>query len=70
MEVNGQFHAPAALPQEKNPWHPLHRRLGRPQSQFVHYREEKNLLPLSRIELLFYNHPAHSPPKWQLQYEK
>jgi hypothetical protein len=27
MEVNGQFHAPAALPPEKSPWYPLNRRL-------------------------------------------
>jgi len=27
MEVSGQLHAPAALPQEKNPQYPLGRRL-------------------------------------------
>jgi hypothetical protein len=25
MEVNGQLHAPAALPQGKSPWYPLDR---------------------------------------------
>jgi hypothetical protein len=32
MEVSGQFHAPAALPQEERPQYPLDRRLGGPQS--------------------------------------
>jgi hypothetical protein len=31
MEVSGQVHAPAALPREKVPWYPLHRKLGQPQ---------------------------------------
>jgi hypothetical protein len=33
MEVSGQLHAPAALPQEKGPWYSLDRRLGGPQSR-------------------------------------
>jgi hypothetical protein len=32
MEVSGQLHAPAALLHGKNPWYPLSRRLGGPQS--------------------------------------
>jgi hypothetical protein len=32
MEVTGQFHAPAALPQEKSLWYPLDRRLGGPRA--------------------------------------
>jgi hypothetical protein len=31
MEVSGQFHAPAALPQGKSSWCPLDRRLGWPE---------------------------------------
>jgi len=42
MEVNGQIHAAAALPQGKSPWHPLNRMLGRPQSHSKHGGEEKN----------------------------
>jgi hypothetical protein len=45
MGVSGQFHAPAALPQGKNPWYPLARRLGGPQSQFWRGGEEKNFQP-------------------------
>jgi hypothetical protein len=33
MEVSGQLHAPAALPQGKSPWYPLDKRLGGPQSR-------------------------------------
>jgi len=33
MEVSGQLHAPAALPPGKEPWYPLDRRLGGPQSR-------------------------------------
>jgi hypothetical protein len=42
MEVSGQFHAPAALLQEKSPWYPLDRRLGGPQSHSGRSGEEKN----------------------------
>jgi hypothetical protein len=41
MEVSGQLYAPAALPQEKNPWYPLGRRLGGPQSRSGRGGEEK-----------------------------
>jgi hypothetical protein len=50
MEVSGQFHAPAALPQGKGPWYPLDRRLGGPQSRSGRGGEEKNSRPLPRIE--------------------
>jgi hypothetical protein len=50
MEVNGQLHAPAALPQGKNTWYPLDRRLGGPQSRSGHCDEEKNSQPSSGIE--------------------
>jgi hypothetical protein len=47
MEVTGQLHAPAALPQGKSPGHPLDRRLGGPQSRSGHSGgEEKNSRPL------------------------
>jgi hypothetical protein len=50
MEVSGQLHALAALPQGKNPWHPLDRRSGGPQSRSRRGGEEKNLQPLPGIE--------------------
>jgi hypothetical protein len=47
MEVSGQLHVPAALPQGKSPWFPLDRRMGGPQSRSKHDDEEKNSqLPL------------------------
>jgi hypothetical protein len=42
MEVSGQLHAPAALPQRKSPWYPLDRRLGGPQNRSERGGEEKN----------------------------
>jgi hypothetical protein len=42
MEVSGQFHAPAALPQGKSPWYPLDRRLGGSQNRSGRGGEEKN----------------------------
>jgi hypothetical protein len=33
MEVSGQLHAPAALPQVKSPWYPLDKKFGGPQSR-------------------------------------
>jgi hypothetical protein len=54
MEVNGQLHAPAALPQGKSLWYPLDRRLGGPQSRSGRGGEEKNSQPpteLSRLSL-------------------
>jgi hypothetical protein len=50
MEVSGQIHAPAALPQGKNPWYPLDRRLGGPQSRSGRDGEEKNSQPPPGIE--------------------
>jgi hypothetical protein len=43
MEVSGQLHASAALPPEKKPQHPLHRRLVGPRSRSGPGGEEKNL---------------------------
>jgi hypothetical protein len=47
MEVSGQLHALAVLPQEENPWYPMERNLDGPQSQLKRGGDEKNsqLLP-------------------------
>jgi hypothetical protein len=37
-------------PQEKSPWHPLDRKLGRPQSRSERDGEEKNSQPLPGLE--------------------
>jgi hypothetical protein len=50
MEVGGQLHAPAALPQGKSPWYPLDRRLGGTQSRSGRDGEEKNSQPLPGLE--------------------
>jgi hypothetical protein len=42
MQVNGQLHAPAALPQGKSPRYPSDRRLGGSQSRSGRGGEEKN----------------------------
>jgi hypothetical protein len=42
MEVSGQLHAPAALPQGKSPWYSLDKRMGGPQSSSERGGEEKN----------------------------
>jgi hypothetical protein len=43
MELSGQLHDPAALPQEKEPLYTLDGRLGWPQSRPERCGEEKNL---------------------------
>jgi hypothetical protein len=50
MEVSGQLHAPAALPQGKSPYYPLERRLGGPQSRSGLSDEEKNSHPSPGME--------------------
>jgi hypothetical protein len=50
MEVNGQLHDPAALPQGKSPSYPLDKRLGGPQSRSGHGGEEKNSHPIKGLE--------------------
>jgi hypothetical protein len=52
MEVSGQLHALAFLPQGKSPWYPLDRRLDGPQSQSGCGGEEKNSQPLSGLKPL------------------
>jgi hypothetical protein len=42
MEVSGQLHTPAALPQGKSLRYPLYRRLGGSQSRSGRGGEEKN----------------------------
>jgi hypothetical protein len=42
MEVSGQLHAPAAVPQGKRLWYPLDRWLDGPQSRSGRAGEEKN----------------------------
>jgi hypothetical protein len=48
MQVSVQLRAPAALPQGKNTWYPLNRRLGGSQSHFGRGGEEKNFQPPCR----------------------
>jgi len=48
--------------QEYIPQFPLTVRLGGPQSQAGHFREEKNLKPLSGIKTEFLGHPTSSQP--------
>jgi hypothetical protein len=50
MEVSGQLHGPAALPQGKSPWYPLDRKLGSPQNRSGRGGEEKNFQPPPGIE--------------------
>jgi hypothetical protein len=50
MEVIGQLHAPAVLPQGNNPWYPLDRRLGGPQNRSGRGGEERNSQPLPGLE--------------------
>jgi hypothetical protein len=48
MEVSGQLHASTALPQGKDPWYPLDRRLGGPRA--VLDAMVKRKIPSSRRE--------------------
>jgi hypothetical protein len=50
MEMGGQLHVPAALPQGKSAWYPLDRRLGGLQSRSGGGGEEKNSHPLPGLE--------------------
>jgi hypothetical protein len=59
MEMSGQLHALATLPQRKSTWYPLDRRLGGPQSCSGHWSEEKNSQPPPGIKPQNPNHPAH-----------
>lgn len=48
MEVNGQIHAAIYL--RIVPRHPVSKLMGGPHSQYGHFGEEKNLLPLPGIQ--------------------
>jgi hypothetical protein len=60
MEVSGQLHVPAALPQGKSPWYPLDRRLGEPQCRSERGGLEKNSQPAPGIEPQNPDRPARS----------
>jgi hypothetical protein len=60
MEVSGQLHAPAALPQGKSLWYPLDRRLSGLQRRSRNGGEDKNCQPLPGLEPPT-THPAHRP---------
>jgi hypothetical protein len=47
MELSGQLHAPAALPPGKEPWYPLDKRLGGPQSPSGRFLRRKFLVTFS-----------------------
>jgi hypothetical protein len=51
MEVSGQLHDPAALPQGKSHWYPLDRKLGESQNRSGRGGEEKNSQSLPGLEL-------------------
>jgi hypothetical protein len=50
MEVSGQLHTSASLPQRKSHWYPLDKKLGGPQSRSGRGIEEKNSQPQPGIE--------------------
>jgi hypothetical protein len=50
MEVNGQLHTLASLPQGMSPLYQFYKGLGGPQSRSGRYGEQKNLLPLPGTE--------------------
>jgi hypothetical protein len=66
MEMSGQLHAPAVLPQGKSPCYPLDRRLGGTQSRSGRGCEEKNSQHPPAIEIQNPDHPARSPALYQL----
>jgi hypothetical protein len=68
MEVSGQLHVQAALPQRKNPWFLLDRRLGGPQSRSGRGGEEKNSQPSPGIEPYNSDRLARSPALFRLSY--
>jgi hypothetical protein len=66
MEVSGQVHTPAALPQKKEPQYPLDKILEGSESQYERYEVEKYLLHLPRIDLLFLGRPPFIPSLYRL----
>jgi hypothetical protein len=68
VEMRGQLHVPAALPQRKSPHYPLHRRLGGSQSRSGYGIEEKNSQLPPGIEPLSSDRPARSQSLYRLSY--
>jgi hypothetical protein len=74
--VSGQLQAlDELLPLGKDPWYPLDRRLGGPQSWLGHRGQRKNPLPLPGIELWLPSlqlpgHPVCSQTLYWLSYQK
>jgi hypothetical protein len=58
--MSSQLHAPAALPQRKSPWYPLHRSLCGPQGRSGHGGEEDNSQPLLGLKLTIIQPVAQS----------
>jgi hypothetical protein len=58
MEASGQLHTTAALPQGRNPWYPLDRRLGGPQSRSGRWWREKFPAPAGTRSP---DHPSSNP---------
>jgi hypothetical protein len=50
--MSGQLHAPATLPPGKEPWYPLDRKLGGPQSCSGHGGEEETSLQIIIIIII------------------
>jgi len=66
MEVSGQVHVPADLPQVNIPWYPLDMRLGGTQSRSGRGGEEKNSQPDKKdvmLELIWAQKKHH---QWRL----
>jgi hypothetical protein len=68
MEVSGQLHAPAALPQGKSPCYSLYRRLGGPESRSGRGGEEESSQSPPGIEHQNPDRPARSPALHRLNY--
>jgi hypothetical protein len=67
--VSGQRHTPAGLyPRRKDPWYPLNRRLGRPQTWSGHRGYRKDLSPLPGIESRSPDRPVCSQTLQWLSY--
>jgi len=58
--VSGQLHDPTELIDGYEPWKPLHRRLGGPQSRYGRLGEDRQLFPLPETERRFIGCAARS----------
>jgi len=61
MNVSCQLRVSCALFWDRAPTYLSHRKLGGPNSQSECFGVDKTLLPLSKIQPLFLNCPAHRP---------